>query len=323
MKKKVLLLFTILLTASVGFAQIKPSIMIMPADNFMSKKGYEMKFDNQGSIVVVNDYSRALREHDGLQDVIDKIGGLWAERGFPLEDLGMTLKSIAEEAAIDNASSSKDGQEIAKNPVEKMLEQAKPDIRFTLNYSFTEGGFNMKKCTFTITAFDAYTNKNLGSKGGEGDGDFSRGEGALLAELVYAYMDGFVLDIQRHFEGIIKNGREVKITIKNWDSWGEDLESEFGEDEEELGVLIEDWMADNTVDGGPKLGSSTANRQVYTQVMIPLFYTKVYKSGKTKEKKMDTKKFAQNLQKYLKSLDVPAKVRGRGLGMAEVIIGGK
>jgi hypothetical protein len=38
---------------------------------------------------------------------------------------------------------------------------------------------------------------------------------------------------------------------------------------------------------------------------------------------MDTKKFAQGLQKYLKSLDVPAKVRGRGLGMAEVIIGGK
>ena len=62
-------------------------------------------------------------------------------------------------------------------------------------------------------------------------------------------------------------------------------------------------MADNTVDGGPKLGPSTANRQVYTQVMIPLFYTKVYKSGKTKERKMDTKKFAQNLQKYLKTLD--------------------
>ena len=137
MKKKVLLLFTILLTASVGFAQIKPSIMIMPADNFMSKKGYEMKFDNQGSIVVVNDYSRALREHDGLQDVIDKIGGLWAERGFPLEDLGMTLKSIAEEAAIDNASSSKDGQEIAKNPVEKLLETAKPDITFKIKYSFS------------------------------------------------------------------------------------------------------------------------------------------------------------------------------------------
>ena len=323
MEKKVLLLFTILLTTCVGFAQIKPSIMVMPADNFMSKHGYEMKFGNQGSIVVVNDYSRALREHNGLQDVIDKIGGLWAERGFPLEDLGMTLKSIAEEAAIDNASTSKDGQEIAKNPVEKLLEQASPDIRLTLNYSFTEGGFNMKSCTFTITAFDAYTNKNLGSKGGTGEGDFSRGSGELVAEQVYAYMDGFALDIQRHFENIVENGREVKITIKNWDTWGEDLESEFGEDEEELGVLIEDWMADNTVDGGPKLGSSTANRQVYTQVMIPCFYTKVSKSGKTRERKMDTKKFAQNLQKYLKTLDVPAKVRGRGLGMAEIIIGGK
>jgi len=318
MKKKKLLLFIVVLTSFVAFGQIKPSLMIMPADNFMSNHKYEMKFENQGSQIVVNDYSRALRDHDGLQDVIDKIGGLWAERGFPLEDLGMTLKSIAQEAAIDNVDASSDGQQIAKNPVEKMLETASPDIKFTINYSFAEGGFDEKSCTFTITAFDAYTNKNLGSKGGTGEGDFSSNESQLVAELVYAYMDGFVLDITSHFQGIIKNGREVKIVIKNWDSWGENLESEFGEDEEELGVLIEDWMADNTVDGGPNLSTSTANRQVYKQVMIPLFYER-----KGRQRKMDTKKFAQGLQKYLKSLDVPAKVRGRGLGMAEVIIGGK
>ena len=318
MKKKKLLLFIVVLTSFVAFGQIKPSLMIMPADNFMSNHKYEMKFENQGSQIVVNDYSRALRDHDGLQDVIDKIGGLWAERGFPLEDLGMTLKSIAQEAAIDNVDASSDGQQIAKNPVEKMLETASPDIKFTINYSFAEGGFDEKSCTFTITEFDAYTNKNLGSKGGTGEGDFSSNESQLVAELVYAYMDGFVLDITSHFQGIIKNGREVKIVIKNWDSWGENLESEFGEDEEELGVLIEDWMADNTVDGGPNLSTSTANRQVYKQVMIPLFYER-----KGRQRKMDTKKFAQGLQKYLKSLDVPAKVRGRGLGMAEVIIGGK
>tara|TARA_B100000795_G_scaffold65527_1_gene44610 strand:- start:1670 stop:2626 length:957 start_codon:yes stop_codon:yes gene_type:complete len=318
MKKKKLLLFIVVLTSFVAFGQIKPSLMIMPADNFMSNHKYEMKFENQGSQIVVNDYSRALREHNGLQDVIDKIGGLWAERGFPLEDLGMTLKSIAKEAAIDNVDASSDGQQIAKNPVEKMLETASPDIKFTINYSFAEGGFDEKSCTFTITAFDAYTNKNLGSKGGTGEGDFSSNESQLVAELVYAYMDGFVLDITSHFQGIIKNGREVSIVIKNWDSWGENLESEFGEDEEELGVLIEDWMADNTVDGGPNLSTSTANRQVYKQVMIPLFYER-----KGRQRKMDTKKFAQGLQKYLKSLDVPAKVRGRGLGMAEVIIGGK
>ena len=318
MKKKKLLLFIVVLTSFVAFGQIKPSLMIMPADNFMSNHKYEMKFENQGSQIVVNDYSRALRDHDGLQDVIDKIGGLWAERGFPLEDLGMTLKSIAQEAAIDNVDASSDGQQIAKNPVEKMLETASPDIKFTINYSFAEGGFDEKSCTFRITAFDAYTNKNLGSKGGTGEGDFSSNESQLVAELVYAYMDGFVLDITSHFQGIIKNGREVSIVIKNWDSWGENLESEFGEDEEELGVLIEDWMADNTVDGGPNLSTSTANRQVYKQVMIPLFYER-----KGRQRKMDTKKFAQGLQKYLKSLDVPAKVRGRGLGMAEVIIGGK
>ena len=318
MKKKKLLLFIVVLTSFVAFGQIKPSLMIMPADNFMSENGYEMKFDNQGSQIVVNDYTRALREHKGLQDVIDKIGGLWAERGFPLEDLGMTLKGIAEESAIDNVDASADGQQIAKNPVEKLLERASPDIRFTINYSFAEGGFNEKSCTFTITAFDAYTKKNLGSKGGTGEGDFSSNEAQLVAELVYAYMDGFVLDITNHFQGIIQNGREVSIIIKNWDTWGENLESEFGEDEDELGVLIEDWMADNTVDGGPNLSVSTANRQVYKQVMIPLFYVR-----KGKERKMDTKKFAQGLQKYLKTLDVPAKVRGRGLGMAEVIIGGK
>ena len=143
---------------------------------------------------------------DEMLEVMDKFKTLQAD----LESYRSCL--LAEEAAIDNASTSKDGQEIAKNPVEKILEKAKPDIKFALNYSFTEGGFNMKSCNFTITAFDAYTKKNLGSKGGTGEGDFSRGPGELVAEQVYAHMDGFVSDIQRHFE--VLNKKNIGLNFR-------------------------------------------------------------------------------------------------------------
>ena len=46
-------------------------------------------------------------------------------------------------------------------------------------------------------------------------------------------------------------------------------------------------------------------------------------SQKVKEKKMDTKKFAQQLQKYLKEYDIEAKVVTKGLGRADIILGSK
>jgi len=323
MKNKLLLLALFLLTAYIGVAQIKPTLMVMPANAWMVANGYTQEFNNQGTTDVIYLYDKALREDRDLKKIINKISGLWAERGFPLEDLEAVLAEIKEDAAEDNMRTMEDGSEIAKNPVDVLFEKASPDIKFTLDFDFVDDGFD-KRCDFNITAIDAYTNSPIADQQGTGNGDFSRTEVELAREMVFAHMDGFVTQVTSHFQKIIAcQCREVRIDIKNTDGWGEDLESEFGEDDEELNVLIEDWLSENTTDGGPNIKMVSENKMTCKRVMIPLFYNKVYKSGKVKEKKMDTKKFAQQLQKYLKEYDIVAKVVTKGLGRADVILGTK
>ena len=323
MNKSFLILIISALSVVTCIAQIKPTIMVIPSNAWMTDNNFIAEIDNQGTIEVVYLYEKALREHRDLKKIIDQIGGLWAEQGFQLEDLESVLMEIKEESAEDNMRTMKDGSGIAKNPVDVLFERASPDIKFTLDFSFLENGWE-KKCDFVITAIDAYTNKPIANKQGTGNGDASSSEVELAREMVFAHMDGFVTAVGEHFQKIIScQCREVRIDIKNTDGWGEDLESEFGEDDEELNVIIEDWLSENTTAGGPNIRMVSENKMTCKQVMIPLFYDKVYKSGKVKQKKMDTKKFAQQLQKYLKEYDITAKVVTKGLGRADIILGTK
>ena len=66
-----------------------------------------IEFDNQGSIVKVPDYKRALQENSDLLIAISKINELMATRGFPLKNLESALKSLESESAEDAMLTSK------------------------------------------------------------------------------------------------------------------------------------------------------------------------------------------------------------------------
>ena len=56
-----------------------------------------------------------------------------------------------------------------------------------------------------------------------------------------------------HFNTMFTIGREIVVQVGIWDSFDYDLEEEFDHEglgmEDELGYLIEEWMALNTVEG--------------------------------------------------------------------------
>ena len=117
---------------------------------------------------------------------------------------------------------------------------------------------------------------------------------------------------------MFKNGREVILRIKTWDSWDYDLETdEFGDDE--LGILIEDWVSDNTVEGRFQTADATENMMLFKQVRIPLFYER-----KGQQRPLDTRRWARGLSKYLKSnFEIESKLMMKGLGQAQLVLGGK
>ncbi len=321
MKKIILLIFVAILSANMVFSQAKkPTLMVVPSDVWCNTNGYMMEFDNQGTKVKIPNYKKAFQENSDLLLVISKINGMMADRGFPLKNMESVLKSLESNSAEDAMMSSKEtGMGASESPIDKLKKVAKADIIIQLTWTLNTTG-PKKSVTFNLQGLDSYTDKQIASASGTGAPSFSAEVPVLLEEAVLAHMDNFTASLQTHFDDLFANGREVIVRIKKWDDWENDLETEYGDDDDELGTIIEDWMGDNTVNGRYSTTDATENMMLFEQVRIPLYYEK-----KGKQRAMDTRRFAKQLSKFLKNepYNIPNKVVTKGLGRATIYLGGK
>jgi hypothetical protein len=316
--KKTLLFLTISIFTITSFAQKakKPTIMVVPSDVWCNQNNFTQTFNNQGSEVLVPDYKKALQNDPTLLQVISQLNGMMAEKGFPLKNLESELKSLEAESAEDAMrSSSKTGGELQTSPIDQLKMVAKADIWMQISYNVN--GYGMQSIQFNLQGLDAYTNKQVATA--VGNGEPSTGSvPELMQEAVNAHLDNFCSSLMDHFDDMFANGREVIMRIKVWDDWGEDLETEdYGDDE--LGILIEDWVSDNTVNGVYNLTTATENMMLFEQCRIPLFYIR-----KEKERAYDVRRFGSDLMKYLsKELEIESKREADGLGKVTLFIGHK
>ena len=124
-------LFTMCFIAStlLVFSQAKkPTIMVVPSDNWCVQNGFVQEFNNQGKKMKLPDYQRALQENSNLMLVIAKLNELMSERGFPLKNLESSLKSLQRQSAEDAMLSSKGGAELNESPIDKLKQVAQADI---------------------------------------------------------------------------------------------------------------------------------------------------------------------------------------------------
>ncbi len=302
------------LIAVESFAQAKkPLIMVVPSDNWCITNGFFIEFDNQGSKIKICDYKRAVQENTELTLVMNKLGELMAARGFQLKSLEQTLKSIESEAAENSMATSKTGAGISESPVDKLKSVAKADIWMQINWKINSFG-PKKSVTFDLAGFDAYTDKNVAGASGTGNDLIGAPLPVMLETAVLSHLDNFNGLLQKHFEDMFENGREVTMRIKKFDSFEGDLESEY--EGEELGSIIEKWVSDNTVKGRFSTTESSENKMFFEQVRIALMDA----NGKAQ----DTRGWAKGLQKFLKEkYQITAKLTMKGLGQAAIVIGEK
>lgn len=291
--------------------------MIVPSDNWCNSNGFMMEFDNEGKVTKVPDYKKALQENSDLLLVISKINELMADRGFPLKNLESTLKSLESDAAEDAMLTSKEGGELNESPIDKLKKVAKADIWLQMTWSVNTVG-PKKSITFNLQGLDAYTDKQIAGASGTGEPSFTAELPVLLEEAVLSHLDNFNVQLQNHFDDMFANGREIVLRIMTWDTWDYDLETdEFGDDE--LGILIEDWIGSNTVNNRFSTTTATANMMLFEQVRIPLYYER---NGQ--QRALDARGWANGLKKYLKNTyQIEAKLMMKGLGQAQLVIGGK
>lgn len=302
----------LLATSLYGQAK-KPTIMVVPSDNWCVQNGFVQEFDNQGKPTKAPDYKRALQESSDLLLVISKINQLMTDRGFPLKNLESSLKTLEAEAAEDAMNTSKSGSGVSETPIDKLKKVAKADIWMQMTWTVNEVG-PKRSITFNLQGLDAYTDKQVAGASGTGPQSYTSELAVLLEEAILSQLDLFNGQLQKHFEDMFANGREVSLRIKKWDSFSGDLESEYGG--QELSSVIENWVSENTVQKRFSLSDATENMMLFEQVRIPLYDA----AGKP----TDTRGWAKGLQKYLKEThQIESKLMMKGLGLATLVIGEK
>ena len=299
------------------FAQAKkPTIMVVPSDNWCVQNGYTQKFDNMGTEMTLPDYRAALQQNSDLLLAISKINEMMAERGFPLKNLESSLKTLMNQEAEDAMLTNKEGGGVAESPIDKLKKVAKADIWMQLTYTVNQVG-PKRSLTFNLQGLDAYTDKQIAGASGTSEPSFTSELAILIEQAVLMHIDNFNAQLQSHFDDIFANGREIVVRIKTWDDAGFDLEEEF--DGDELGMIIEDWMSDNTVHGRFNTTDATENMMLFEQVRIPL---EMEEDGKVRQ--VDARRWVNGLRKYLKSeYDIESKLMMQGLGQAQLVIGAK
>ena len=285
--KTILMMMAFAALPLTAFAQAKkPTLMVIPADAWCSERGYTLKDDSRRS-----DYARALQQDAELTSVISKIGELMAERGFPLKDLGQSMRSG-----------------------DSLLQRVQADILLEVMWNVNKIG-PKQSVTYSLRGLDTYTTKQVAAAGGTGKPSIACEVPVLLQEAVLEQMDAFQEQLQQHFEDLMKNGREVSVgaaidpEAKDHMTMDTEIEGSL------LSDIIDEWMAQHTVEHRYSLSDANDKSLLFEQVRIPLFAD----NGVA----MDTRRFVMQLRKYLMEKGLQAKVVTQGLGRADVMISGK
>lgn len=291
--------------------QKKPTLMILPSDNWCSMRLFTTTYDNQGVATKIPNYVQAFQDDAELSAVISKVGGVLTNLGYSLKDAEQSLKTLNNRQAEDNITMSKNsGSTIAESPLDNLKKVAKADVIIQLWWKVNKESTG-KSVSFTLESFDAYTNKRLGSSSGTGPVS-SEIVPVLLEQAVLNNISDFDSQMTAFYDDINANGREIVLNVKRWDDWEHDLETDF--DGNTLLDIIEDWLNENTVNSSFNLSDASENFAMFEQVRIPL--------NNEKGRALDARNFVLGLQKHLKTkYEIPSKLMVRGLGETNLIIG--
>jgi len=320
--KAVFKIFIVAIFMSAGVLNVvgqakKPTLMVFPGETWCNANGYVTTVNNQGRETKIPDYERAVAEDFDLVNTITKIGELMADRGFPMKDLSAEIRKHRNNEVEDElTSSSSSGAGLAETPLERLLRQARADIRVEVTWKVNTQG-PKKSITYNLRGIDAYSDKQIAAAQGTGAQSFSAEIPVLLEEAVIDKMDGFLAQLQSHFDDMAANGRETTLRIQVFDN-GSDLNLEKEFNGAELSEIIDEWVDQNTVQHRYSLSDASENTMFFEQVRIPLY--------NERGRAMDARMFARQLQKYLAAApyNITSKIKaGGGLGKATLVLGEK
>ena len=292
----------------------KPSIMVFPDDVWMNSNGFLKEVDNQGVKIMVPDYTKALLNVE-LGQVITNIEKMMLDRGYPLENLSQTLKSLQDAEAVKSMETSEEGNSVQVSIKDKLLNTARPHLVLYVSWNVNIIG-PKKSVTFSIKAVDAGTNKPAGAASGTGNELIGATLPVMLETAVLSHIDNFNAQLMTYFDEMETKGREITVEIQVFENSPKKINSEINEDGDELSDDIGKWMKANTVNGAFTTQTKTPTLMKMTSVRIPL------RSEDGTAFSADD--FGTKLRKYMrKTYQLPCSSYPVGTGKTVLVIGGK
>ena len=293
-------------------AQKKPTIMILPSDNWCEMRYFMTTYNNQGTKVKIPDYQLAFQQDTEIGAVISKIGGLLTALDYSIKDAEQEIKNINIRTAEDNVTFSKTSSAtLIESPLDLLKRRIKSDVLIQISWQLNKEATG-RSITFNLEAFDTYTSKRIASS----TGTTSASSGpipVILEQAVKERIAEFDALMVKWYADQQSHGREIVLTIRCWDNWENDLETEY--EGEELTDCIQDWLKSHCVGGNYNLSDGTDSFAQFEQVRIPLYGAN--------NRQIDTRQWARGLVNFLKAKGVDSKLNMRGLGHATITIGEK
>ena len=191
------------------YAQKKPTLMILPSDNWCTQRYFITEYDNQGVTERRSNYQQAFQEDLELSPAISKIGELMTNLGYSLKDAEQELKNISARTAEDNATFSKSsGAQFSESPLDVLKRRAKADIIIQLGWVV-----NASSITFTLEAFDAYTSKRIATSTGTTDRT-GKDIAIQLQQAVERNVKPFDKQMDVFYSKMQSNGRNMSVNTK-------------------------------------------------------------------------------------------------------------
>jgi hypothetical protein len=295
-------------------AQKRPTIMILPSDNWCEMRYFMTTYDNQGTKVKTPDYQLAFQQDTEIGPVISKIGGLLTALDYSIKDAEQEIKKINLKTAEENVTFSKSsGASLVESPLDVLKRRIKSDVLIQISWQMNKEASG-RSVTFNIEAFDTYTSKRIASSTGTTSTSFEPVP-VILEQAVKERIAEFDTLMVKWYADQQTLGREIVLTIRCWDNWENDLETEY--EGEELTDCVQDWLKSHCVGGNYNLSDGTESFAQFEQVRIPLL--------DERGNALDARGFATQLRKHLNKppYNITAKVMQRGLGEAILVLGEK
>lgn len=309
MKRSILLFLLVWPIIIYAQTEKKPTLMILPSDNWCTQRYFTTTYEFQGVITRVPNYQQAFQEDTELPQVISKVGQLLTAKGYSVKDAEQEIKNLSIKAVEDDVTySSTSNSSIAETPLDVLKRRLKSDVVIMINWHYIQDDY----VSFTIEAFDSYTNKRIATS--TSSTPRRKNLSLTIEKVVKSNIKIFDKQLSDWYGTQKVEGREIVLTIKCWDNWSGNLEKEY--DGVELIDVIQEWLRQHAVDGTFNLSDATETFAQFEQVHIPLI-----KDGRA----IDARDFALELRTYLKNnpYNITSKLLIRGLGDVTVILGEK